>query len=456
MRRIAHLSAIAMIALLVGPATTVSALGDLPFQVLLEADGTGRIFMNDNSSPSWKACRPDLTACTPFAVGNFETGEAPPGTVFWAGGSLLTPVWKGTLRPTAPPSVSGEVRANYVVTPLAGQWAGGWEDDYDELTLAICKKATGENCLTVNHEGSERECGAAGATLIDPAFAGRYLRVTDHRYGSGTVFAGVGHPFYFRDREPVPGPTISVAVIGKIAPATGPPSVKCGPSPLIAGSISKAGSASVECRVVGCRAALIARRGRRAARLTHSIRPARGLAESPTVTFRFAPRAIRRLGKGPVRLALKINGKTVARRTVKGSLAASSASARVYAANCGTLSYLDYEPRTWSAGCTAGSPEVHPARWVRWSSRSARATGASYVENCDPSCAYPSHHATYPATVVLSRPARCTRGARLRYFSRAVWTITYPAGNPFHQRPGRHTSTFRPAPTTCQRGPGSR
>lgn len=131
---------------------------------------------------------------------------------------------------------------------------------------------------------------------------------------------------------------------------------------------------------------------------------------------------------------------------------ASSASGRVYAANCGTVGYLAYKPRTFSVGCTAGSPQVRHARWVHWSLRSARATGTSYVENCSPACSNPSHHAVYPSAVVLSHPVWCTQGARLRYFSRAVWTITYPAGNPFHQHAGRHTFVARkPASGPCQR-----
>jgi hypothetical protein len=315
-------SAVAATALLaVGSANVADAVGGLPFQVLLNSDGSGQIFMNDGSSPDWKACRPDLTECVPFAKGNFDTGAAPPETVFWAGGNVLTPLWKGNVHSTVSPSVSGEVRANQVVTPVAGQWAGGWKDDYDELTLAICEKATGEDCLTVNHEGSEFECGGRGATLIDPAFAGWYLRITDHRYGSGTLFAGVGHPFYYREREPAPGPTVSVAVVGKIAPATGAPSVKCGPRPLISGSISRTGSASIECRVVGCHVKLIARRGRRAAKLVRRVPPSPGFTESPTEPLRFTPSALRRLGNGPVRLRLEIDSETVARRTVGGRIA---------------------------------------------------------------------------------------------------------------------------------------
>lgn len=321
--RFRHLGAsIAIVVLFAGPASRASALGDLPFQVLLNADGSGNIVMNNGSRPSWKACRPNLTECTPFATGSFDTGEAMPETVFWAGGELLTPIWKGNVHPTSSPTVTGKIRANDVVRPVAGQWSGRWGDDYDQLTLAICRTATGQRCLTVNHEGPERACGSAGATLIDPAFTGWYLRVTDHRYGSGTVFAGVGHLPYFKDQEPVPGPTVAVAMVGRIAAPSGAPEVKCGPPPLTSGSIDRSGSAKVGCRVLSCRATLVAQRnGGRVAKLTRKVPAEPGFPGSTFRTIRFKPSALNRLGNGPVRLKLRINGRTVVRRTVNGELA---------------------------------------------------------------------------------------------------------------------------------------
>jgi hypothetical protein len=132
--------------------------------------------------------------------------------------------------------------------------------------------------------------------------------------------------------------------------------------------------------------------------------------------------------------------------------AVAASSARVYAANCGTVGYLEYKPQSWGAGCTSGSPEVRNARWTRWNDTSARGVGSSYVEDCSPSCATPSKHEVYPSSVILSQPRRCTSGARVSYFSRATWTITYPRRNPFHMRPGNHSSIFRPlGGTVCRR-----
>ena len=309
----------AALALLVSgsEASSTQALGRLPFQTLLNTDGSGQVFMNNGSTPSWQACRPDLTTCAPFATGNFSTGDAPPETVFWAGADLVTPVWRGNLRELGPPSAQGKVRGNEVVTPVAGQWTGGWEDDYDALTLSICKSATGENCLVINDEGRQGECGARGATLIDPAFAGRYLQVVDRRYGWGTAFAGVGHPDYYPAEKFEPDARVSIAVVGKIAPATGPPSVDCGAPPLTEASIAADGSAEVTCQIVGCRAVLIARRGGRTARLARKL-PSTPLVRRPApAKLRLPPSSMERLEGDPILVVVKINGSTAARRTVK-------------------------------------------------------------------------------------------------------------------------------------------
>jgi hypothetical protein len=297
-------------------ASSAQALGRLPFQVLMNADGSGRIFMNNGSTPSWKICRADLAGCTPFASGNFSTGSAAPGSVFWAGDDLITPVWKGNLHEVEPPSVRGRVRGNEVVTPVAGLWEGGWEDDYDELTLSICMTALGERCLQINQEGPEKRCGPEGATLIDPAFAGRYLRVVDRRYGSGTLFAGVGHPAYYPIGKIEPGATVSMAIFGRIAPARGPAGAHCGPPPLFTASISGDGSAEVTCRVLGCRATLVAHCRGRKARVERKLPPA-PLWGSRPAKLRLAPALFERVEGGPISVTVRINGRAATHRTVK-------------------------------------------------------------------------------------------------------------------------------------------
>jgi hypothetical protein len=296
-------------------APSATGLGGLPFQVLLNADGTGHIFMNDGSVPSWDVCRSDFTGCTAFATGNFNTDGAPAGSVF-RDGDLVTPLWKGNLRSLGPPSVNGEVRGNELVAPVAGLWGGGWETDYDDLSLSICRTSTSTRCLQVNHEEPRgRICGPDETLLIDPAFAGWYLRVVDHRYEKGSIFAGVGHPPYY-PLEIAPGPIVSVTVVGKIAPAIGPPKADCGPPPLFDGSISSDGSAQVSCTLIGCNAVLTARCRGRSARAKRKLSPSRYF-KTESATVRLRPAAIERLDGCRVSETIRINGRAVSRRSLR-------------------------------------------------------------------------------------------------------------------------------------------
>lgn len=313
-RRSAVFAAAVCIAIFGIGGSTAEGLGRFPFQVLLSPDGNGQIFMNDGSIPSWEACRADLTHCSPFASGNFSTAGAPADTVFRAG-KLLTPLWKGRLRSTGPPTVSGEVRGNELVTPIAGSWTGGWESDNDSLSLSICKTAASSRCLEINHEGPGSICGPDETTLLDPAFAGRYLRVVDRRYGEGTISAGVGHPPYY-PLEIAPATTVSVAIVGRIAPATGPPVANCGPSPLFDASIASDGSARVDCTLLGCRAVLSARCGKRIVRTGRHVSPTDYLDARSTIV-RLRPSAIERLDGCRARVTVRVNGRTLARRTVR-------------------------------------------------------------------------------------------------------------------------------------------
>lgn len=130
-----------------------------------------------------------------------------------------------------------------------------------------------------------------------------------------------------------------------------------------------------------------------------------------------------------------------------GGVTASAVSAgsrsHVLAANCGTVGFLSYKPRYWSAGCTAGSPEVAPAKWTLWTRRNARAVGKAGVQNCVPSCAEPSLRARYRSKVKLYRPKHCASGLNRLYFSRARYAVHYPSGNPFGKAPGWHDDRLR-------------
>jgi hypothetical protein len=209
--------------------------------------------------------------------------------------------------------VQGEVRANEIVTPVAGQWAGGWETDFDELSLSICKTAGGERCLQINHEEPRgRSCGPGEAALLDPAFAGRYLRVVDQRYGEGTVSAGVGHPPYY-PLEINPAATLSMAVVGKIGRAQGPPARACGPPPLFSASIAANGSAKVSCTLIACRAVLTGRCSAGGAKATRKLSPS-SYYETATATLRLSPAAVERLEGCRVKAKVRINGGLYAQR----------------------------------------------------------------------------------------------------------------------------------------------
>lgn len=151
--------------------------------------------------------------------------------------------------------------------------------------------------------------------LIDPAFAGRYLRVVDHRYGRGTIFAGVGHPSYY-PLEIASGPTVSLATVGKIAPAIGPPEADCGPPPLFNASISSDGSAQVSCTLISCHAILTAHCRGRSARAKHKLVPS-GYFETASATVRLRPAAVERLEGCRVSEALRINGRAIDRRNLR-------------------------------------------------------------------------------------------------------------------------------------------
>lgn len=319
-------------AALLAIAISVGSMGIAPagaadgvkMQALLNQDGTGRLFVNDGREGwSWEACTPDLSSCTPFGTGRDITiAGARPNTVFRVSGggdTGLSPVWRGNLISLSPPSVRGAVRANELVTPIAGSWQGGWEGEGDSFQLAACDGPSGNGCTTLTHSHYADGCNGEAAVL-DPVFTGDYLRVADERIGAGPHYMpmwGASSPYGWKIW--LPGPTLSVAIAGRIAKATGPRTEGCGPPPLVEASISKRGVATAEC-LLDCRVALIARRDGRMASVVRELpvesrRGSRTRVETST-TLRLSPRSLMRLGSGRAQMVLKVDGRTVARRTV--------------------------------------------------------------------------------------------------------------------------------------------
>jgi len=294
-----------------------AARAEVRMQALLSEDGSGRLFVNNSGEPpwSWEACDATLTTCRPFGTGReINTGNTPAGTVFrvtGGGDSGLSPIWHGNVSAVSPPSVLGEIRANKLVVPWIADWTGGWEGDFDQTQLAACVLPSGNQCTSITEPKYIGGC-RNGGTVIDPAFTGQYLRVADRRYGTGTAFTMEGAMSPYGHEIWRESPTTAVAVLGRIKPAAEPPDVGCGPSPLVDASISSRGVATVRCGL-GCRVVLLARQGRRKAKVSHKLAPL------PAVPIKLRLRAgqLRRFEPKPLHLIVKVDGRRVTQRTVR-------------------------------------------------------------------------------------------------------------------------------------------
>jgi hypothetical protein len=226
--------------------------------------------------------------------------------------SGLSPLWRGNLKIATAPSVKGEIRANELVTPLLATWAGGWDGDFDQTQLAACATRSGRRCVSITEPKYVDGCRNE-ATVIDPAFTGKYLRVADMHYGPGTIFTleAAGSPYGHTIWQA--NGTTAVAIVGRIRRADGPKGDRCGPPPLIQASISAQGVASIGCGF-DCRAALIAKRG---AKTLRSVRKVGGTLRGGDETeLELSAEARKRLGSGRAHLIVKINGRRAAQRTV--------------------------------------------------------------------------------------------------------------------------------------------
>ena len=269
----------------------------------------------DPAGETWTtdACTQDGTGCVPFATGQMvNTAGAAAGTLFEAissdGATATSPVWHGNVSAASPPSITGAVRANSLVTPVPATWVGGWTGDFDQTQLAACVTSDGGECTTLTDTHYIGGC-PGGAAVIDPAFVGQYLRVADQRFGVGTEFAAyaVGSPY-----SPLlvwaAGPTTSVAIVGKIGPATGPPAADC--SPPLAIEITPHGSVTIPRGYGPSTASLRATRGRQHQRITRTI------AGLKPVTLRLSRNQLKRLGAGTATFELTINGFPYAYRVI--------------------------------------------------------------------------------------------------------------------------------------------
>lgn len=320
---------IAAVALMIGALLPAAATAFTPgMQELLNADGTGRLFATSGGTGSftWEGCTADQSVCSVAGTGrDFSFGNAPDGTVFRpAGGSPaeVSPIWHGNLNLAAPPSIAGRLRANELVIPVPAGWQGGWEGDFDQTQLAACATPTGEGCTSISDHKYPAGCEHGGAVL-DPSFAGKYLRVADRQLGPGTVEtleadgSPYGHPIW-----PAEGDT-AVAVVGRIGRAVDGRKQTCGPKPLVEAWISSRGVAKVSC-AFGCQATLFAGHAGNNALATLRV-PATGLPpllgpptepEPSGSTLAVSPGELRRLGGGQTRFAVEVGGQIFARKRI--------------------------------------------------------------------------------------------------------------------------------------------
>jgi hypothetical protein len=177
---------------------SAGADGVASIQALIADDGTGQMIVNSQSNPpgetwAWEKCSVDLATCLAFGTGREQsTADAEAEVVFRARSSLgavaVSPVWHGPLQSKTPPSVSGSINANALVTPEPGQWQGGWEGDTHYAQLAACRDPAGTDCITLTDLHYGQGC-PNGAAVLDEALVGRYLRVADRDLGPDPVFA---------------------------------------------------------------------------------------------------------------------------------------------------------------------------------------------------------------------------------------------------------------------------
>jgi hypothetical protein len=312
---------------------------------LLNPDGTGRLFADSSSAGwSWQACTVSAPVeCTQFGSGNpIDVGDPPAGTYFVGsspdGGAVISPVWDGTLQATRPPTsvppaaFGFAIRANGVVSAIPALWAGGWAGDADLTQLAACANPDGADCTSLTDPEYVLPPSCAYAereTVIDPVFTGWYLRVADTLYGPDPAFAWVGRSSPYGAPVWPAGPLTAVAVVGQIAPATGPRTDLCGPPPLPPGAdphdpswclpgqqplcstatISAQGGVEVWCMASRCRVSIIATRRRATVRYRTSV------AGFVQLTLRH--RLIARLGHGRALLEVEINGRRQEQRYIR-------------------------------------------------------------------------------------------------------------------------------------------
>jgi hypothetical protein len=301
--------------------STAEAARPQGMQPLLNPDGSGRLFANQGGPDDqihWESCFPDESTCTPAPAGReVSTGDDPIGTVYRYGSDNVSLPWGGRVVSLGPPSLSGVVRANELVTPVSAGWHGGWPDDREATQLAACVNADGTNCVSLTDPKYLGGC-PNGAAVVDPYFTGRYLKVAIARLGEGTVTTLEAHTSpYSQNVEGEASAIYVVRVYGPIEPAVAPREAPCGPGPITEAQIDRKGVATIRC-VLDCDATMIARRkGKIVARIGAKVGATSFRGDDQAPTLRFAKAARRRLAGLKASLTVLIQDHPAAVRALR-------------------------------------------------------------------------------------------------------------------------------------------
>jgi hypothetical protein len=187
-----------------------------------------------------------------------------------------------------------------------------------ETQLSACPTSSASGCITLTRRGYGGGCPNGGA-ILDPDFVGWYLRLASTVHGPQVAFASPAFSAPYGDVSSSAGPATAVAVLKRIAPAAGRRTMNCGPPPLVPGlpprealGVSSAEIATDGLAIVHCGECTVAiraglRRRQVSARTT-------GAGE---IELRIPHRRLTRLGHGPVRYTLLVDGHLVAHATIR-------------------------------------------------------------------------------------------------------------------------------------------
>jgi hypothetical protein len=274
------------------PAGAQDELGWVALSYNIDANGRGQLIANPapygKGTITWRRCPPTGEVCEPgWGGGPFdrelEVGDAPAGSVFEATAtyrgrsvSARSVPYLGPVRAVRPPGLTGHLRVGGLVQPVAAAWTGGWGSERSHLQTQVCRRGS---CNVIADDVYWDRCPGAGAVL-QRRYEGWYVRVVDERVGHDLAWAdfAVSAPEALKPLEP--SPAQAAATFGPIRPAAGPAESTCG-TPGRLGSArllrrarsTPAGAVlgSVSCRR-SCRVTLVARNGKRRARLVLRLR----------------------------------------------------------------------------------------------------------------------------------------------------------------------------------------